>query len=104
MSFGVVDDELRAAATAAGAAADQAHRLMLAEGPDQIAAALPGGQAAKAAERLAQDWAREIRRWTEFTGTYSENLTRCTDQYSNDDTTAAEKLAQIGLTDFKDDL
>ena len=104
MSFGVVDDEIRAAATAAGAAADQAHRLVLAEGPDQITAALPGGQASKAAERLAQDWAREIRGWTEMTGTYGQNLTRCADQYSHDDTTAADKLARIGLTDFEDDL
>lgn len=76
--------QLRAASKAAGSAADQARAVQPGSGLGAIAAALPGGDAAKSAPTLASTfderatgWAGEIDRWSESVSsaakTYSEN-------------------------------
>ncbi|MGH3757742.1 hypothetical protein [Actinophytocola sp.] len=76
--------QLRDASRAAGSAADQARAVHPGSGLGAIAAALPGGDAAKSAPTLATTfderatgWAGEIDRWRETVSsaakTYSEN-------------------------------
>lgn len=101
MSFGMVDEELLAAAKQATAASEQAHGLVLAAGPDLIAAALPGATAAGKAAELAADWGGEIRQWVQSTDTYGRSLAQCADQYIYDDLAAAEALAAIDLSTFE---
>jgi hypothetical protein len=76
--------QLRNAANAAGSAADQAREVHPGSGLGAIAAALPGGDAAKSAPTLASTfderatgWAGEIDQWRDTVSsaakTYSEN-------------------------------
>jgi hypothetical protein len=82
--FEVQIAQLRAAAKAAGSAADQAKVVEPGTGLDAIATALPGGDAATRAPALAstfnqraQGWAGEIEKWSEsitsIAKAYSEN-------------------------------
>jgi hypothetical protein len=82
--FEVQIAQLRAAAKAAGSAADQAKVVEPGTGLDAIATALPGGVAATRAPALAstfneraQGWAGEIDKWSESITSnakaYSEN-------------------------------
>ncbi|HWL99485.1 MAG TPA: hypothetical protein VNP20_19235 [Nocardioidaceae bacterium] len=76
--------QLRSASNAAGSAADQARTVHPGSGLGAIAAALPGGDAAKSAPTLATTfderatgWAGEIDRWSDAISssakTYSDN-------------------------------
>ncbi len=82
--FDVEIGQLGNAAKAAGSAADQAKTVEPGDGLNAVAAALPGGDAARAAPALATafneraaGWAGEIDRWGESVAsaakTYSEN-------------------------------
>jgi hypothetical protein len=82
--FEVQIEQLRAAAKAAGSAADQARAVDPGTGLDAIATALPGGVAATRAPTLAstfnqrgEGWAGEIDKWSESVTSvakkYSEN-------------------------------
>ncbi|GAA3008949.1 hypothetical protein [Actinokineospora diospyrosa] len=82
--YGVEIGQLRAAAEAAGSAADQARVVHPGAGLGSIATALPGGEAAKVAQTLATTfdqrtagWADQIDQWSESVSlsakTYSEN-------------------------------
>jgi hypothetical protein len=80
--------QLRNAAKAAGSAADQARAVEPGTGLDAIAAALPGGDAAKSAPILAltfnergKGWAGEIDQW-------SESVTSAAKAYSENDDSA----------------
>jgi hypothetical protein len=86
--YGVEIGQLRAASSAAGSAADQAETVQPGSGLDAIAAALPGGEAAKSAPTLATTfneratgWAGEIDRW-------SESVSSAAKTYSEDDAAA----------------
>jgi hypothetical protein len=76
--------QLRNASSAAGSAADQARAVQPGSGLGAVAAALPGGDAAKSAPTLASTfderatgWAGEIDRWSDTVSsaanTYAEN-------------------------------
>ncbi|WP_026316761.1 hypothetical protein [Actinokineospora enzanensis] len=82
--YGVEIGQLRAAAGAAGSAADQARAVNPGTGLDAVAAALPGGDAAANAPALAstfnergKTWAGEIDQWGESVAAaakaYTEN-------------------------------
>lgn len=80
--------QLRAAANAAGSAADQARVVDPGTGLDGIATALPGGDAATNAPTLAstfneraKGWAGEIDRW-------SESVTSSAKEYSESEDSA----------------
>ncbi|WP_241832679.1 hypothetical protein [Amycolatopsis sp. CB00013] len=82
--------QLRAAAKAAGSAADQARAVEPGTGLGSIATALPGGEAAKGAPTLAstcteraKGWAGEIDRW-------SESITKAAKAYSENENSAEE--------------
>jgi hypothetical protein len=80
--------QLRDASSAAGSAADQAKAVHPGSGLGAIAAALPGGDAAKSAptlattfEERATGWAGEIDRW-------SESVSAAAKTYSQDESAA----------------
>jgi len=80
--------QLRNAAKAAGSAADQARVVDPGTGLDTVAAALPGGDAAKSAPTLAstfneraKGWAGEIEKW-------SESITAAAKAYSENEDSA----------------
>ncbi|MDG4825177.1 hypothetical protein O7635_25295 [Asanoa sp. WMMD1127] len=86
--FEVQIGQLRAAAKAAGSAADQAKVVEPGTGLDAVATALPGGVAATTAPTLASTfneratgWAGEIDRW-------SESVTSNADAYAENEDAA----------------
>lgn len=80
--------QLRNAAKAAGSAADQARAVDPGTGLDAIAAALPGGDAAKSAPTLASTFNERAKGWAGEIDQWSESVTSAAKAYSENEDSA----------------
>ncbi|EME52429.1 hypothetical protein [Amycolatopsis decaplanina] len=82
--------QLRNAAKAAGSAADQARGVEPGTGLGAIAAALPGGEAAKSAPTLASTFTERAKGWADEIDRWSESITTAAKTYSENENSAKE--------------
>ncbi|MBM7776537.1 hypothetical protein JOD54_006741 [Actinokineospora baliensis] len=81
--------QLRAAAQAAESAADQARVVEPGTGLGAIAAALPGGEAAKGAPALASAFNERAKAWAGEIGQWGDSVTSAATAYAENEAAAA---------------
>ncbi|MGH4021413.1 MAG: hypothetical protein ACRDT0_19720 [Pseudonocardiaceae bacterium] len=94
--FAVIQSALRVAASQADAAA-QAIRPTALSGPvTQVAGALPGGAAQRAAQRLAVVWNADLSTWRDGMGRHAENMAASDGTYGAVDGGERDRFAGVG--------
>ena len=87
--FDVQIGQLRAAAKAAGSAADQARVVDPGTGLEAIATAVPGGVAASSAPALASAFNERARAWADEIDRWSTSVSSSAKAYADSDDSAA---------------
>ncbi|GAA4857280.1 hypothetical protein [Saccharopolyspora cebuensis] len=96
MGFTADPEALRKSGKNATSAGEVAGGVRLAPPTGEIAGAMPGGEAAPAAERLAQDWAKELADWARDARAHGESLRGSADEYESGDESSAAGIGAAG--------
>ncbi|MER5389308.1 hypothetical protein [Saccharopolyspora sp. NPDC002686] len=96
MTYTADPDSLRGAGASSKSAGEQASQVKLGPPAQDIAGAMPGGESADLAEKVAQSWEKATEQWSRAAVRHGDSLIASGDDYEESDRSGAESIRAAG--------